>query len=343
MSWCASSEQVAALWSGKSVFEGARVTDSNSNDATWVAERYATLSESIGRVVIGQTDVQRQVFITLLVGGHSLIEGVPGVAKTLLVRTLARSIRLRFGRIQFTADLMPSDILGTAILDAAAGEFRFREGPIFTELLLADEINRATAKTQSALLEAMQEGSVTIDGARHELSAFFSVFATQNPVDQEGTYPLPEAELDRFLFKIIVDYPSEENEKALLALHHDGTADGEVSPVLEPDELARAREIVRQVQVSEEIVAYVSDLIRVTRTDFQYGLGASPRAGLMLLRAAKAEAVLAGRDFVLPEDVQSMFAPALRHRVLLDPALEVEGQTTDAALERTMRGVTVPR
>ncbi len=320
------------------------VTQTNSELDDVVAERFVALREAVGRVVIGQHDALRQIFITLLVGGHSLVEGVPGVAKTLLVRTLASALELRFGRIQFTPDLMPSDILGTSILEAATGDFRFREGPIFTELLLADEINRAPAKTQSALLEAMQESTITIDAVRHELSAFFSVFATQNPVDQEGTYPLPEAELDRFLFKILVDYPSEEEERAMLRCHHDAqTTLASVPVVLRPAQLEQAREIVRAVTVSDEIFAYVAELVRATRTDFQYGLGASPRAGLLLLRAAKAQAVLERRGFVLPEDVQEMWAPSLRHRVMLDPALEVEGQTADAALERTLRGVTVPR
>lgn len=320
------------------------MTESESTDAAFVAERYAALGEAVGQIVIGQQVALRQIFVTLLVGGHSLVEGVPGVAKTLLVRALASALQLKFGRIQFTPDLMPSDILGTSILDPSNAEFRFRQGPIFSELLLADEINRAPAKTQSALLEAMQEGTVTVDGERHRLSSFFTVFATQNPVEQEGTYPLPEAELDRFLFKILVDYPSEQDERALLRRHHgEGAIPSEISDVLGPDEIERARSVVRNVTVSDEIIAYVSELVRATRSDFQYGLGASPRAGLLLLRAAKAQAVLEGRGFVLPEDVQEMWAPALRHRVMLDPGLEVEGQTADAALERTLRGITVPR
>ncbi len=320
------------------------MTESGSQQDDFVAVRFERLREAVGGIVVGQDDVLRQIFVTLLVGGHSLVEGVPGVAKTLLVRTLARALDLRFGRIQFTPDLMPSDILGTSVLDASTGRFDFREGPIFTELLLADEINRAPAKTQSALLEAMQESTITVDGARHDLSPFFTVFATQNPIDQEGTYPLPEAELDRFLFKIEVDYPSEEEERLLLHRHHgDRSGIDSVPVVLAPAEIERARAIVRDVRVSDEIVGYVAELVRATRADFQFGLGASPRAGLQLLRAAKAQAVLEGRGFVLPEDVQELWAPTLRHRVLLDPALEVEGQTPDAALERTLRGVTVPR
>ena len=314
------------------------------SDVSEIAERHRALCDAIGRVVVGQADAVRLTFLTLLCSGHSLIEGVPGLAKTLLVQTLARVLEVRFGRVQFTPDLMPSDIIGTPILDPASGQMRFRQGPLFTDLLLADEINRASAKTQAALLEAMQERAATVDGTRHELGPQFAVFATQNPVEHEGTYPMPEAELDRFLFKIVMDYPSEEDERGLLLLHHAG-APGEsaVSAVLRGEDLARIRDVVRRVIVGEEIVGYVSALVRATRGDVHFALGASPRAGLMLLRAAKANAAVEGRDFVLPEDVQEMFLPALRHRVMLDPAAEVEGLTADEALERTLRSVAVPR
>ena len=322
------------------------MTEAPSLDLTPVLERYRALRQQIGQVVVGQDEAVRLATLTLLCSGHSLIEGVPGVAKTLLVRTLASALGVRFGRVQFTPDLMPSDILGTPILDAGAGEFHFRPGPIFTDLLLADEINRASPKTQAALLEAMEERFVTVDGERHALGGSFTVFATQNPVEQEGTYPLPEAELDRFLFKIVVDYPDEAHERELLARHHAAPGGGPAAvgePVLDGEQLAGLRELVRQVIVRQEIVAYVSDLVRATRVDFQFALGASPRAGLLLLRAAKGQAALEGRDYVLPEDVQSVFFPALRHRVLLDPAAEVEGLGVDQALERSLRTVTVPR
>jgi MoxR-like ATPase len=320
------------------------LTESQAGGASRVTAHYQALRERVARVVVGQDEAVRLATITLLCSGHSLIEGVPGVAKTLLVRTLAGALGVRFGRVQFTPDLMPSDILGTGVLDAAAARFEFRPGPIFTDLLLADEINRASPKTQAALLEAMQEGFVTVDGERHALGEWFTVFATQNPVEQEGTYPLPEAELDRFLFKIVVGYPDEGHERALLALHHAGGAEAPADvPVLQPEALRDARAAVQGVIVRDEIVAYVSDLVRATRADFQYALGASPRAGLLLLRAAKAEAALEARDYVLPEDVQAVFFPALRHRVVLDPASEVEGLTADQALERTLRTVTVPR
>jgi MoxR-like ATPase len=314
------------------------------NDTTLVAERYAALRAAMGTVVVGQERTLHQVFVTLLCGGHSLIEGVPGLAKTLLVKALASALGIRFGRVQFTPDLMPSDVIGTSILDAGSGELRFRPGPLFTDLLLGDEINRAPAKTQAALLEAMQERAATVDGVRHELGSYFCVFATQNPVEQEGTYPLPEAELDRFLFKIVVDYPSEEEERGILTRHHAEDHEPSAVPeVLSAGALDQVRALVRGIIVREEIVGYVGALVRATRADVNYALGASPRAGVMLLRAAKANAALEGRDYVLPEDVQEMFFPSLRHRVLLDPAAEVEGMTADAALERTLRSVAVPR
>ena len=313
-------------------------------DIAAIAERYGALRAAVGGVVVGQETAVRQAFITLLCSSHSLIEGVPGVAKTLLVQTLAATVDVRFGRVQFTPDLMPSDIIGTAILDPRAGDARFRPGPLFTDLLLADEINRASAKTQAALLEAMQERAATVDGTRHPLGPHFAVFATQNPIEHEGTYPLPEAELDRFLFKIVVGYPGPEEEAAILSLHHAGDRPpASAALVLRADELEQAREVVRGVVVQDDVVAYVAALVRATRQDLHFALGASPRAGVMLLRAAKANAALEGRDYVLPEDVQTMLPPTLRHRVLLDPAAEVEGLTPDKALEGTLRSVAVPR
>jgi MoxR-like ATPase len=313
-------------------------------DARWVAGLYRDLLAGVGRVVVGQDAAVRLAFATILCRGHSLIEGVPGVAKTLLVRSLAAGIGVRFGRVQFTPDLMPSDIIGTPVLDPGARALRFRPGPLFTDLLLADEINRASAKTQAALLEAMQERAATVDGVPHDLGPHFAVFATQNPVEHEGTYPLPEAELDRFLFKIVMDYPSEADERALLARHH---AAGDRLPtpprVLGSDELEAARAVVRGVVVGDEVVAYVAALVRATRADLHLAVGASPRAGVLLLRAAKAHAVLEGRDYVLPEDVQESWLPALRHRVLLDPGSEVEGLRADEVLRRTLETVTVPR
>jgi MoxR-like ATPase len=299
-----------------------------------VAALYRELRDAIGAVVVGQEEAVRLCFVTLLCRGHSLVEGVPGLAKTLLVRTLASCLGVRFGRVQFTPDLMPSDIIGTPLLDPRAGELHFRAGPLFTDLLLADEINRASAKTQAALLEAMQERAATVDGVKHALGPHFAVFATQNPVEQEGTYPLPEAELDRFLFKIAMDYPSEAEEDSSLP---------PPARLVAPEALERARESVRAVLVSEEVVAYAASLVRATRADLHFTLGGSPRAGVLLLRAAKALAALDGRDFALPEDVQEAWLPVLRHRVLLEPSAEVEGLKADEALRRTLESVTVPR
>jgi MoxR-like ATPase len=320
------------------------VSEAAPLDTAPVAQLYRRLRARIGAVVIGQEEAVRAVVVTILCRGHSLVEGVPGLGKTLLVRTVAGCLGVRFGRVQFTPDLMPSDIIGTPVLDPARGELRFRPGPLFTDLLLADEINRAAAKTQAALLEAMQERSATVDGVAHPLGPHFTVFATQNPVEQEGTYPLPEAELDRFLFKIVMSYPSEEDERALLALHHvEALASAPAENLVTPGEVEQARGIVRAVRVSDDIVAYAAGLVRATRADLHFSLGASPRAGVLLLRAAKAFAALEGRDYVLPEDVQEAWPAALRHRVLLEPAAEVEGVRVDEALRRTLESVTVPR
>jgi len=315
-----------------------------ADDVLAIAERYRRLGEAVGGVLVGQESALRLAFVTLLCSGHSLIEGVPGVAKTLLVQSLAAAVDVRFGRVQFTPDLMPSDIIGTSILDPRERDSTFRPGPLFTDLLLADEINRASAKTQAALLEAMQERAATVDGKRHPLGPHFAVFATQNPIEQEGTYPLPEAELDRFVFKIVMGYPSADEEAAILGLHHAGERPPASVPcVLRADDLEECRRIVRAVIVREDVVGYVAALVRATRADLHFALGASPRAGVLLLRAAKAQAAIEGRDYVIPEDVQAMFPPALRHRVQLDPAAEVEGLTPDRALEATLKSVAVPR
>ena len=313
-----------------------------ATDLRPVAEHFASLREACGALLIGHDEALRQVYITLLCGGHSLLEGVPGVGKTLLVRSLAGALGIRFGRLQFTPDLMPSDVIGTTLLEGGSGEPRFRPGPLFTDLLLADEINRASAKTQAALLEAMQEGTATVDGVRHLLGEHFCVFATQNPVEHEGTYPLPEAELDRFLFKITMGYPAEEEEREILRRHHAGEP-GAVPPVIEGAALAALRAAVRGVIAEDAIIAYVTHLVRATRDDLQIALGASPRSALLLLRAAKAQAAIEGRDFTLPEDVQQVWLPTMRHRVIVEASAEMEGVSADSALERTLQGVAVPR
>jgi MoxR-like ATPase len=313
-------------------------------DVGRVADAHRRVERAVGAAIVGQESAVRLAFTTLLCGGHSLLEGVPGVGKTLLVQSLAAALGIRFGRIQFTPDLMPSDIIGTAVLDPRERETQFRPGPLFTDLLLADEINRASAKTQAALLEAMQEGAATVDGRRHALGPHFAVFATQNPIEHEGTYPLPEAQLDRFLFKVVMDYPTLDEELTILARHHDDRppAPDAAAPLAAAD-LDACREAVRAVLVRDDVVAYVANLARATRADARFALGASPRAAVMLLRAAKAEAAMEQRDYVIPEDVQSVFAPTLRHRVQLEPAAEIEGVTPDQALEQTLRGVAVPR
>jgi MoxR-like ATPase len=293
-------------------------------DVARVAALHERVAEGVARVVSGQAEPMRLAFLALLCSGHVLLEGVPGVGKTLIVRTLSRLLRVRFGRVQFTPDLMPSDVIGTPVLRPQTGEFEFRAGPLFTDLLLADEINRAPAKTQAALLEAMQERGVTVDGTRHALGPHFLVFATQNPVEHEGTYSLPEAELDRFLFKIAVDYPDEAAERELLTRHHSGSDVTELDVVADGDELEAARALVERVVVSPEIVGYVASLVRSTREDALFSLGASPRAGVALLRAAKAQAATSARDFTIPEDVQAVWLPTLRHRIQLDPSAEVQ-------------------
>ncbi len=300
------------------------------------------------RVVIGMRAEIRACLIALLTGGHVLLEGPPGVAKTLLVRTLASALGGDFGRVQFTPDLMPSDVTGTSVFRPGDGSFQFRPGPIFAQLLLCDEINRAPAKTQAALLEAMQEGSVTVDGTSHTLPKPFTVFATMNPLEHEGTYPLPEAQLDRFLFKVLVGYPTAELETQLLSeaharpIHASPSALG-VMAVTSPDELLALRDVVQTVTVREDLCEYVVRLLHATRDDGALIMGASPRAGVMILQASKAHAAIEGRDFVTPDDVKLVVPAALRHRVILDPAEELQGATPDESLERILDRLEVPR
>ena len=319
------------------------MSDERIRDAGWVAETFAALRSAVGAVVIGQDEAVRLSFVTILCSGHSLYEGVPGVAKTLLVRTLASTLGIRFGRIQCTPDLMPSDIIGSSILHAEAGDFRFRPGPLFTDLLLVDEINRAPAKTQTALLEAMQERAATVDGKSYPLGEWFTVLATQNPIEQEGTYPLPEAELDRFLFKIRMGYPSADEEVRILATHHANRAPlANLGAVLDAAGLAAARAIVDATLARDEILQYAVALVRATREHPAISVGASPRAALWMVRGAKAIAALEARDFVLPEDVQAVIRPTLRHRVVLEPGAEVEGMSPDDAVDEVVRAVAVP-
>jgi MoxR-like ATPase len=302
--------------------------------------------EALRRVVLGQDQATREVLVCLLARGHILLEGVPGTAKTLLVRTLALALRVRFGRIQFTPDLMPADITGIALL-TGTHEFRFREGPVFADLVLADEINRAPAKTQAALLEAMQERTVTVDGKSHPLSSTFTVFATQNPIEFEGTYPLPEAELDRFMVKVQIGYPDAAVEQGILTRYVEGfeadrTDTYGVTPVTDAEGLERLRGAVDAVRVEPRITGYITAIVRATREAASLTLGASPRAGVALFKAARAAALLEDRDFVIPDDVKTLAPAVLRHRVTVAPELELEGVTADQALKAILDRIDAP-
>lgn len=305
------------------------------------------LHAALAQVVLGQDDSIREVLLAIIARGHVLLEGPPGTAKTLLVRALGQVLRLDFRRIQFTPDLMPSDITGVSQL-TPAGEFVFRPGPLFADLILADEINRAPAKTQAALLEAMQERSVTVDGITHPLSASFAVFATQNPIEFEGTYPLPEAELDRFLIKTRLGYPNVEAESRLLDRSLAGfdavlPESFGLAPLAGAAELAGLTAASRAVRVESSLVRYLVAIVRKTREAPALTLGASPRASVGLLRLAQAAALLAGRDYVIPDDVKALAPAALRHRVAVAPELELEGVTADTALRTLIEQVEVPR
>jgi MoxR-like ATPase len=317
-------------------------------DVTRVAEVAERVRAQVSRVIIGQEAVIEQVMAVLLADGHALIEGVPGIAKTLLVRVLGATLGLEFKRIQFTPDLMPSDVIGTTIFDVNSSEFRVRQGPLFTNLLLADEINRTPPKTQSALLEAMEERRVTIDGVPHMLPRPFVVFATQNPIEYEGTYPLPEAQLDRFLLKILIDYPSETEEKAVLTLYQEGfraqrLEEMGLERMLVAGELEECRQVVVQIGVEEKIMEYILQIVRKTRQSDYLMVGASPRAGIALLLISKALAALRGRDFVIPDDIKQMVLPVLRHRLILKPEAEVEGLNADRILNSLLETISVPR
>ena len=303
----------------------------------------------ISKVIIGQQEVIERALIAIFSGQHALVEGVPGVAKTLLVRTLARVLGCEYNRIQFTPDLMPADITGTNVFNLQRNEFTLIKGPVFTTFLLADEINRAPAKTQSALLQAMQERQVTIDRDSHHLSPNFTVFATQNPVEYEGTYPLPEAQKDRFMLKIRMEPPARDEEIMLAQRMIDETspeatlAAGAVQAVISGDDLTRMRHGLNAILVRPELLGYMVDLVRGTRTHDSVLIGAGPRATQSLLLASQAEAAIAGRDFVTPDDIKMMTLPVLEHRIILRPEFEIEGLTIAEVIEKVIEGVTVPR
>jgi MoxR-like ATPase len=305
--------------------------------------------QEVAKVIIGQEHVVDKALIAIFSGNHALIEGVPGVAKTLLVRTLAHVMRCDFARIQFTPDLMPTDITGTHVFNLQKDAFSLVKGPIFTTFLLADEINRAPAKTQSALLQAMQERTVTIDRKTHELSPNFTVFATQNPIEYEGTYPLPEAQKDRFMLKITMDHPEREEELSLAnrMLGKDSPenvlAGGQVKPVLTPEILTKLRESLEAILVKEELSAYIVDIVRQTRRHPSVLVGAGPRATQAMILAARTHAAINGRDFITPDDIKILAQPVLEHRLILRPEFEIEGLTINEVVDEILKEIAVPR
>ncbi len=313
-----------------------------------VEELGQAIRTEIAKSIAGQEKAIEQALVAILANGHVLLEGVPGVAKTLLVRSLAKTLALEYGRVQFTPDLMPSDVIGTNIYDAKSGDFRLRKGPIFVGVLLADEINRTPPKTQSSLLEAMEERHVTIDGESYELPAPFIVFATQNPIDFEGTYPLPEAQQDRFLLKVVIDYPAPDVEVEVLRRHHTGFRpqnldQAGIQAIANLETVVAAQDEVRRVAVEDKVFNYIYEIVSATRKSNDILVGGSPRAGIALLNCGKALAALRGRQFVIPDDIKELALPVLRHRVILRPEAEVEGLTGDRVLTSLVEAQTVPR
>ncbi len=309
---------------------------------------FERMKQESQKVIVGQTELFELVVVGLFSGGHILLEGVPGTAKTLIAKTLAMVVSGQFSRVQFTPDLMPSDIVGTSVYDLTTNQFNLKRGPVFTNVLLADEINRAPAKTQSALLECMEERQVSIDGVRHELPAPFIVLATQNPIEYEGTYPLPEAQLDRFLFKLHVDYPGPEVETQILMNYHQGfdatrlEAVG-VENVLDNTSLQECQEAIQKITVEDSIFNYIVNLAEASRKSSELVLGGSPRASIALLLASKTYAALQGRDYILPDDVKYLAPHVYRHRILLKPDAEIEGLTSDDIIDRLLAEVEIPR
>jgi MoxR-like ATPase len=317
----------------------------NERDVMALAGR---IRGEIAKAVVGQADTVELLLVALLAGGHVLLEGPPGTAKTFLAQCFARALGLDYGRIQFTPDLMPGDILGTNLFNFQSSSFALTKGPIFCELLLADEINRTPPKTQAALLEAMQERNVTIDGKTHPLSARFTVVATQNPIEQQGVYPLPEAQLDRFLFKQTLKYPTADEERAIVGLHgaRVGKPDAEAMGVVvaaEREAIGEAIEFVSRARLAPEVLDYVVALARATRQSADIETGVSPRAAAMLALAARARALIEGRDYVIPDDVKALALPAFRHRIILSPAAEIEGRRVDDTVAGLIEQVEAPR
>jgi len=321
-----------------------------SSDPRFIAakELYERISAEVAKLYVGQEELVLGTLTAMFSGGHVLIESVPGLGKTLFVRTLGRILGCEFGRIQFTADLMPSDITGAPVFDMQNSEFRFRAGPVFTQLLLADEINRSPAKTHAALLEIMQEYRVTIDGVSHKVPRPFLVLATQNPLESEGTYNLPEAQLDRFMFKLRVDYPSADEEANILRMHSKqidlgSRLESEIQTITTPDQVLDMIRLCGDVRVEDKLVNYINQIVRGSRSWPAFHIGASPRAGLALMQASRTLAAFHGRDYAIPDDVVEIILPTLRHRVQLTAEAEIEGRSADTELETMVRGIEVPR
>lgn len=315
-------------------------------DLTVLNDAVLSIRNEIRKVIVGQDDMVKLIIAALLADGHVLIEGVPGVAKTLTAKLVAKSVNAGFSRIQFTPDLMPSDVLGTPVFNPREASFEFKKGPIFSNIVLVDEINRAPAKTQSALLEIMEERQATVDGKTYPMAQPFMVLATQNPVEQEGTYRLPEAQLDRFLFKIIVPYPTETEEMAILnqfnSMGNTKPLDM-INPALDGKQVAALREQIKNQMIEEKLLQFIARLIHNTRNHKSIYLGASPRASLAIMNASKAIAAMQGRDFVTPEDILAVVPPVLRHRIILSPDKEMEGITEDEVIKQIIQGMDVPR
>ncbi len=311
-------------------------------------ELMASITTEMAKAIVGQEEVLEKLVVAVLTKGHVLMEGVPGTAKTLMGRTLSLTLDAAFTRIQFTPDLMPSDVIGTTVFDQTSGEFYLKKGPIFTEIVLADEINRTPPKTQAALLEAMEERQVSIDGDDHKLPPLFTVLATQNPIEYEGTYPLPEAQLDRFTFKLLIGYPDKYEELELLKRYHQGFRSQDldavgIMKVATASDIVHVREEILQVRVDDTILEYINELARISREEDDLLLGASPRAAITLLLVSKTLAACRGRDFVVPDDVQELAYPTLRHRLLLRPEAEIEGIRPDEVIGRILEKIPVPR
>ncbi len=315
-------------------------------DLKRLQENILAIRAELGTVIVGQHKMVDQLLVAILSNGHVLLEGVPGVAKTITAKLLAKTLDIDFSRIQFTPDLMPSDILGTSVFDMKKSEFEFRKGPVFTNLLLIDEINRAPAKTQAALFEVMEERQITVDGTTYDLGSPFLVVATQNPIEQEGTYRLPEAQLDRFLFKITIDYPNLDDEVAIIRREHelkDHQKLGNIRKLLSPEEIRRCQSLVKQIIVEPNLLEYIARIVVNTRENAFLYLGASPRASIAVLNAAKGFAALNGRDFVTPEDIKEAAVPVLRHRIIVTPEREMEGVSSEQIIRQILESVEIPR